>query len=73
MNILYILDFCLIMSNNFKTRYHLFKTRFHLLKTSESFSLVNTCAANLPVKDAGYTGPPRIAKQSFYLFILTVF
>lgn len=66
MNILYILDFCLIISNNFKTR-------FHLLRTSESFSLVNTCAANSPVKDAGYTGPPRIAKQSFYLFILTVF
>lgn len=67
MNILYILGFCLIMSNNFKT------LDLIIEKQVEVLHCFNTCAANWPVENAGYTGPPKIAKQSFYLFIPTVF
>lgn len=55
------------MSNNFKT------LDLIIEKQVEVLHCFNTCAANWPVENAGYTGPPKIAKQSFYLFIPTVF
>lgn len=62
MNIIFILEFCLIMSNNFKN------TGFDNLKTRGSSLLINTHAANWPVENAGYTGPPKAELLFVYTY-----